>query len=65
MGAPLQWNFARAVARAFTGEDGDPDELLAMRERDHGAVPADARTAGVMPRMFPAGAARRERLIIL
>jgi DNA-directed RNA polymerase subunit RPC12/RpoP len=56
---------SRTVARAFVREDGDPDELFAVRERDYGAVPADARKAGAVPRMLSAGAAGRERLIII
>src|SRR5450759_1100232 len=60
------WSYvALARARAFVREDGDPDELFAMRERDHGSVSADARTAGAVPRVFSAGAATGERLIIL
>ena len=60
------WSYdTRTVARAFLREDGDPDELFAVRERDYGAVPADARKAGAVPRMLSAGAAGRERLIIL
>src|SRR5260370_762302 len=58
-------HLARTVARAWARENGDPDKLLAMRERDHGAVSTDARAAGAVPRMVPARAARRERLIIL
>src|ERR1019366_3181380 len=58
-----RWSYvARTVARALVREDGDPDELLAVRERDHGAVPADARTAGSVPRVLSARAAGRERL---
>ena len=56
---------ARAVARAFVREDRDPDEMLAMRERNHGAVPADAGKAGSVPRVFSAGAAGGQRLIIV
>ena len=62
--AVLGSHVARTVARAFVCQDGNPDELLAVRERNHGAVPADARTAGAVPRVFSAGAAGRERLII-
>ena len=60
------WRYdPRTVARAFVREDGDPDELFAVRERNYGAVPSDARTAGAVPRVFSAGTAGRERLIIL
>ena len=62
----VRWSYvARTVARAFVREDGDPDELLAVRERNHGAVPADTRTSGAVPRVLSARAAGRERLIIL
>ena len=46
---------ARAVARAFIHEDGDADELFAVWQRDHGAVPADPGTTGAVPRVFSAG----------
>ena len=62
--AVLGASVARTVARAFVREDGDPDELLAVRERNHGAVPADTRTSGAVPRVLSARAAGRERLII-
>ena len=53
---------ARPVARAFIREDGNADELFAVRERDYGSVPADARASGAVSRMLPARAAGRERL---
>jgi len=48
----------------YVREDGDADELLAVRQRDNSAVPADPRATGVVPRMLSASSARCERLKI-
>jgi len=52
----------RAVAGSLVYENGDPDKLLAVWERDHGSVPAHARTAGTVSWVLSARAAGRERL---
>jgi hypothetical protein len=36
---------------------GDTDQLLAVRQRNHGAIPANAGTPGFLPGMLPAAAA--------
>jgi len=52
-----RWN-----SRAYVRQDGDADELLAVRQGDDSAVSSDAGTAGAVPRMLSAGPARCERL---
>ncbi len=53
---------ARCVTRAFLREDGDADELFAVRQGDDGSVSSDPGASGAVPRMLSAGAAGRERL---
>src|ERR1700689_3688298 len=54
----------RGVRRAFSRSNRDADELLAMWERDHSAVPADTGASGAVPRVLPAWPANSQRLII-
>ena len=49
-------------SRALADENRDADELLAVRQGDDGAVSSYARTAGAVPGVFSARAARRECL---
>ena len=47
---------AGAKAAAHSDALRNQDHLLAVRQRNHGAVPSDARPPGFLPRMLPAAA---------
>src|ERR1700723_2323063 len=49
-------------SRSLVCENGNPHKLLAVRQRNDGTVSSDPRATGALSRMFPAGAARSERL---
>ena len=54
----------RASRPSAGGGDGaragrNHDQLFGVRQRNHGAVPADAGSAGVLPGMFPVAQVRR------
>ena len=44
---------SKRQGRLRRGQDGNDDDVLAMRPRNHRAFQADTRAAGLLPRMFP------------